>query len=635
MSGKRSRANRQEALGAGAGQTPAAQEDDEAARAPGGSRRFPAPAELKGATAFAADANVRNSDWLFGTIRQTPLLGEEFLASMRVDRHRGPKRGEADWVLLYLDFVTSDSVDVQPWYAQADDALFAAAGCSARPCFRTVFDRFIELEELADTLEAAAAKLIQHARRFEPRIGMYLHVDSTEAETHAALVHDCPEDDPDCKVWKARRKRARRRTERMAAWGGAPASDDEDDATETEDDRPEEEIAFSEKRPKRVPTQSVRELRQKAAAEAPPELTDPDEYDPDLQDFHAEGVAASQTDGKYRRIKTSSGCWYKLADTTAGIRAYTNGRGTDTFWVGFYNSKAIDHAAHAPVAIEVASASEQEFDIYPRLMARVERNLGVQPRAVVADRGYSVTKVFRFNSERGIASVIQWRKARPHERRIDHERYDRHGIPRCGHCGGPTEYVRFHHEPTPRIWYACLSKPTDACHGDQSIACSVDWRALVPLRRDDPVYLELRRSHKTYEAIHDYWRDRYKVAAADIGQRPKRTGVKWQQLRANGALLVEWLRICHLNGWLDNGRHRPCAVNTRMGRGTPAAETMRHFRTQIGLNHHYGPAAVRTFGDRHLRRTPSEAWTLRMRWEKRHKERTPKRRGGSAADSSG
>jgi hypothetical protein len=612
--------------------------DGESQRAAGGSRRFPAPAELKNATAFAQDGEVRSSRWLFETVHNTALLGEDFLASMRISNRRGPKRGEVDWVLLYFDFVVSDSVDVQPWHEAADDALFRAAGCQSRPSCRTVYNRFVELEQLADVLEAAAAKLIQNARRFEPRIGMYVHVDSTEAETHAALVHDCAPSDPDCRVWKERRTRVRRRTERQAAWGVSP-SDPLDDDGDAEDDDPEHdvdaedaelEIARSEKRPQRLPTATVRELRHKATTEAPPEqLNDENDGDPADEEQLDEGVQATATEGRYRRVQIG-GCWYRTLDKSAGIRAYTNARGTTRFWHGFYNTKAIDHCTHAPVAVLVTNASTQEFDLYPGLLDHVERNVGVRPRAVVADRGFSIKKVFRWNTERGIASVIHWRKATAAERKRDTARYDRHGVPRCTRCGGPTEFVRFNHEPTPRIWFRCTLSPTQECRGVQSIACSADWRALVPLRRDDPVYLELRRSHKSFEAVHDYWRDRYKVAAADIGQRPKRTGDEWQQLRANAALLIEWLRMSHLHGWLGGGRV-PCRASQRLSRGNEAAVRMLQFRTRIGLDSYYGPAAVGAFSNRRLRRSPSEIWELRQRWEKRCKARAPKRRRGASS----
>ena len=69
--------------------------------------------------------------------------------------------------------------------------------------------------------------------------------------------------------------------------------------------------------------------------------------------------------------------------------------------------------------------------------------------------------------------------------------------------------------------------------------------------------MELRATHGEYEAVHDYWRDRYKVGPASLGQRPKRRGRDWQQLRASAALFVEWLRICSREGWLGEERTNP------------------------------------------------------------------------------
>jgi hypothetical protein len=606
-------------------------------RGAGGSRRFPAPGEMKGATAFSQDRDVRSSDWLFGAIKRTSFLGENFLAATRVSKGRGPRRKAGDWSLMFLDFVVSDSVDIQPWWDDTNDMLWRSAGFESKPAYHTCYERFVELGQVAQAFENAAAAVIQNARRYEPRIGMYLHVDSTEAETHAALVHDCAADDPNCRVWRERGERSDRRSAREAAWGGAtvaaaaaaeagpldPEFGGEEEDVEVEqgpgpdDTVDEEERLRREKRPQRMPTMAVRDLRHEKTAEAPTEeaqdaFRDDDDFDPLLDE---DTIEATETAGKYRRVKIN-GCWYRTLDKSAGIRAYTGGRGAVRFWHGFYNSKAICHLMRAPVAVEVASASRQEFDIYPDLIDRAERNLGTRPRAVVADRGFSVTKVFKWNSERGIASVMHWRKSHPAERKSDQERYDRHGIPRCKLCGGPTEFVRFNHTPNPRLWFRCMLVAKEECRGDQSIACAADWRALVPLWRDDPVYLELRRSHKSYEAVHDYWRDRYRVAAADIGQRPKRTGLEWQQLRANAALLIEWIRISHLHGWLGTGR-RPCRINSSLSRGNEAAEGLRQFRSQIGLMQPYGKAAAETFGDRRLRRSPSHEWQLRMRWQKR------------------
>lgn len=123
-------------------------------------------------------------------------------------------------------------------------------------------------------------------------------------------------------------------------------------------------------------------------------------------------------------------------------------------------------------------------------------------------------------------STFPWRRDRG-SRRHDKEIHDRHGIPRCKHCGGPSEFVRFSaNQGKPRLWFRCMIGVTDGCAKGQTIACSKDWRLLVPLWRTDPLYHELKASHKPYEAVHDWWRDRYKVAADHLGIRPKARGYR-------------------------------------------------------------------------------------------------------------
>jgi hypothetical protein len=316
------------------------------------------------------------------------------------------------------------------------------------------------------------------------------------------------------------------------------------------------------------------------------------------------------------------GHWYRSLDVTAGVRAYQGKHGkTVRFWHGFYNAKMIDHFTGAPLVIGLYSASKQEFDCYPDMLDRLEGVLGARPKAMVGDRGYSVKKLFELNTSRGIASVFPWRKWGNETVRVDGALTDRHGIPRCKFCGAPTEYVRFNHEPTPRLWVRCMSAKTADCREPQTISCSRDWRALLPLWRDDPVYMELRKTHQEYEAVHDYWRDRYKVGPSGLGQRPKRRGRDWQQLRASAALFVEWLRICYREGWLGDERSNTKQPRAKMEKGIEAATELRQFRMRIGLTTPYGPQAVVVYESRTFRRSPHERWTVKCAWNARKKAR--------------
>ena len=189
-------------------------------------------------------------------------------------------------------------------------------------------------------------------------------------------------------------------------------------------------------------------------------------------------------------------------------------------------------------------------------------------------------------------------------RRHDHERFDRHGVPRCKHCGAATTFVRFSPgdrtrppgERHPYLTVACTTGITPGCAGQQRIRCEESWRHLIPLWRDDPLYFELKESHGSYEAQHDYWRDRYKVAADDIGVRPKVRDIAFHRLRANVACLIEWLRICVRQGWLgDAPRNRRGTERKFKEKAERAAARFAEMRQRIGLLIPYGPKAVQLF----------------------------------------
>ena len=197
---------------------------------------------------------------------------------------------------------------------------------------------------------------------------------------------------------------------------------------------------------------------------------------------------------------------------------------------------------------------------------------------------------------------MPWRPAGGSLKRHDKDAHDRHGIPRCKHCGGPTAFVRFSvgdrstppEERKPRLWARCMVAATGKCANDQTFSCSTDWRLLVPLWRTDAIYHELKQSHSSYEAVHDWWRDRSKVAADNLANRPKVRSIGWHRLRANVAALVDWLRICCREGWLGSAR-RNHAKPTRsfQDHGRRAARQLAGMRLRVGIAQPYGKKAVR------------------------------------------
>jgi hypothetical protein len=138
----------------------------------------------------------------------------------------------------------------------------------------------------------------------------------------------------------------------------------------------------------------------------------------------------------------------------------------------------------------------------------------------------------------------------------------------------------------PRLWVQCMAGATEECTKTQTVACSSDFRLLVPLWRTDPLYHELRESHSSYEAQHDWWRDRYKVAADDLGVRPKNRDIGWHRLRANVAALVNWLRICYREGWLGKSRRNHLGNRAQLQRAR--REHHRQAREDAGSHGDHG-----------------------------------------------
>lgn len=201
--------------------------------------------------------------------------------------------------------------------------------------------------------------------------------------------------------------------------------------------------------------------------------------------------------------------------------------------------------------------------------------------------------------ERASRPRAPWRKRGPRTKRSaeDADRFDRHGIVRCKFCGGETQFVRFAKASPkkPRLWVKCLTGTGD-CAKVQTVYCEKDWRLLLPLWRTSETYMALSNARNRYERLHHHWRQRYRVASDDHMLRPKRRGIACQQLRANAALVIEWMLICSREGWLASAR---CKVRDaeRQLREVPAEAwasvlNLLKRRRKLGLTEPYGPAAV-------------------------------------------
>lgn len=519
--------------------------------------RFQPPDRLLGATEFSKDDALRGSLNMVRLVKAQRWVWDDLRRACELEQAYARKREPGHWELVAVAFVASKHVDIQPFWDEASEDLWRECGFTGKPPYMRVWRRLRELETAGEAFLTAAGAVIQRCRRHDARVLAHVHFDFTEDEMHAALIHDCqPGEECAHRVIQTRSGRQR------AAAGRAL-------------------------RPARVQTSVARREREEWNTE-----------DPETS-ARRERAATPQRTELVRRgsrvIKRvrKGGCWYRTRDLGAGIRSYDGPRGSKRFWHGYYGGKAVCHFTGGVIP-SVDSASTQEHLLFPGLYDRVRELTGRAPESAIGDKGFSVASCFEHATRHGTAPVFPWRPANRDRTRHDSVTHDRHGVMRCRECGGPMEQVRFSAaNGKPRLWFRCMVGATPECAKDQTISCSTNWRALVPLARTEALYHELRESHGTYEGVHDYWRDRYKVCADDLGLRPKVVSLDWHRLRAYTACLIDWLRISAKNGWLGSTRTVRRQGQRRFKEvGERAAAGLAKWRTRHGLAQPYGPKAA-------------------------------------------
>jgi len=179
----------------------------------------------------------------------------------------------------------------------------------------------------------------------------------------------------------------------------------------------------------------------------------------------------------------------------------------------------------------------------------------------------------------------------------DRDEYDRHGIPRCRHCGGPGDLtgpgLGFHLPgDKPVLRFRCQLNLTPECKGQQQIACSTEPRLLIPLSRLSEPYNALRVAGKNMERLWRHWRDRYAVAGKNIDARTlRRQSLPCQELRAEAARLIEWFRVLLREGWLGS-RRRSAETDPTSISGEKRLSSILAARDRHGVNLPYGRYAV-------------------------------------------
>ena len=518
------------------------------------------PEFLPGATEFTDDSQLGDPVWIIRELQNHPDILNQLLAATTFDKIRGRKRLPGHWALIKIAMVASGEVDVERFCTRySSSAIWSSAGFSYRPTVQTAWNRLTELESHADAFVAAAGELIRRAMRHESRIGQNVWVDATGFETHAVLAHCC-EDTAAC------RKSGDRYSNMV-----------------------------------RAPTETITAERHAEAAKSEDAAHQIDQTSEELDEPQPQRHNGQGRPYRYLTIKGKSGFKHRFRtlDPDAGARAYDGAGRRKRFWFGGYMQAGIDVFTGAPLATNIFAANKQEHLNYPDLFENLRTTLGRSPETVVMDRGYSIRKIFKLNTTRGVASVVPWRK--PHQDTIraslDSEHTDRHGVPRCKHCGGPGDQTApglgsYFGRGEPRIRFRCMLGMLPECKETQSVACKHDWTLLIPMSRQLESYHALANSTKNLERVFRHWRARYTVAGTDVDTRPKRPGLAWQNLRASAALLVEWFRLCLRHGWLGSHRRRNDAEPRFLNAGERLAR-MNTSREISGLNLPYGPAARR------------------------------------------
>ncbi|MGA9314764.1 MAG: hypothetical protein WBV77_09060, partial [Solirubrobacteraceae bacterium] len=156
--------------------------------------RYQPPERLQGSTDYSKHDELRGS---LNTVKlvkdEAAWVSDALGVTCNLEVNHGRKREAGRWELAAVAFVASRHVDLQPWWDESTDELWRVCGFEkGKPPYNRVWERLRELgEERSEAFLDAAALVIQRCRAHDPRVMAHVHVDSTEDETHAALIHDC------------------------------------------------------------------------------------------------------------------------------------------------------------------------------------------------------------------------------------------------------------------------------------------------------------------------------------------------------------------------------------------------------------------------------------------------------------
>ena len=545
---------------------------------------------LKGATEFTADSVLSNPVAVVELFKRwAPATALELMRATTPERYPGQPgapRMDGSWALVFFAHIMCGNPDWQRWYHEWQDSrIWEACGFARTPSWRSLHERFGELEDprYVAAFEQAANHFVRIAARNEPRALRHFHTDGTAAHSHARPEHACP-DQAYCDSRHGTKAKLLDRASDEAVAGERHAR-----SARPEPDDPD------------APPEPVDEQGNVDTSRRVIKLTDDQARDLGLPYWR---------DSLYVKFG-EQGHIYRIRDKHVGVRAYNAGRRSKKkVWTGGYFLPAVCDYFWAPAAVHFFEADIQEHLGWPRLYRKLLTALNDDPdtpthvpTAVVADRAFTNKTFIGFNTLNGVASVTPERGlpgGRPWSDLRDADgRFDEH-TPRCRYCGGPAAPYRGPGEGfaltgtgDPRLAYRCHIGWTAECRTKlQSVSCTREFRALLPIGRREKLFHDLMASHSHFEGVFDAWRDRYAVSGTSNATRSKRrVSIPAQRLRAAAALLAEWFRICLRMGYVGNHARRNPHHPVERDNGRRGLIALRGYRDRKGLNLPIGPAA--------------------------------------------
>ena len=458
---------------------------------------------------------LRSQAWLYEPLRA---------AAAALQPSNGDKRMPGCWALVFVGWTDAGKPDIQPWHKGVGGEFWSECGFDRIPSYNTVQRRLTELEEIEDLFADPLARLVQHVRKREPRIGAAVAIDPTMVASNA-------------------------RPHRLKNPGKLP---------KRISDLP---LLAS----KRLPTDIADDIRRAIAEEAPGD--GPFQVGDYVDRTHEITMQEAPPGFKGKIAVTHQGHVYAVLDKDGGFRVYQHGDRAITWWFGYYINQPVDHFSGLPLKAIGFPADDYEARHYPAALEAAETTTGLRPFYASTDMAYSTRDCFEHSARLGVTQVSPYRPFGPHtpKRAEATVHFDEHGIPFCRNCLGGTDQVGFlvkppkgpGGKPRPVIRVKCAAPDREECDGVQEWSLMVDPTRLLPVFRTHPAYIEVRNMHSSFERAHNEARARSNSKPRHFETRSKRVSLTLAIMRADAGALIAWLRASVINGWLGSQTFNP------------------------------------------------------------------------------